>query len=287
MWIGVLYLIGASALFGCLPTVNKLLLLHGLTSGSLVFLTYLTVAAASGIALIIQKKFLRVPLKQCVTLMILGFLGMGATAYLLNLSYTFIPVGLSTMLHFSYPTLVVIITTFFFKEKFNTAKVYAILASFLGMFLIANLSGGGEQIGILFALTSGMTYALYIVGNDKGTVNRFPLLLKIFYASAGTACIFGIQTLGNISLPSAGIDIFLLFGVCGLGTLAAYYFLTKGIKLVGAVTASFFNMLEPIFSLLISTIVYQDALEIKSILGGILILSAVFIIAASPKLYQK
>lgn len=67
--------------------------------------------------------------------------------------------------------------------------------------------------------------------------------------------------------------------VSGIGNLGAFYFITAGIRRIGAPAASFVNMLEPITSVVVSTVIYQDHQGFKTICGMALILSSVLLVA--------
>lgn len=279
MAVGILALICASLILGSIPSANKYILLSGVSSGGIVFYSFLIVALGAALIILLTKKSLRVSMSQLVMLLVLGALGMGGTGFLLNLAYSFIPVGLATMLHFLYPSLVSIVMVVLFGQKMTYCKIGAIVISILGMFLIADLSGGIKLLGVIIALCSSCTYSFYMIGNEKGSINRLPLIVKLFYSSAGACIIFGIQSYTDLSIPHGSIVYLLLFGVCGLGSLLAFYLLTAGIKLIGASTASFFNMLEPVTSLVVSTLVYHDVPGIKTLLGCGLVLMSVLLVA--------
>ena len=109
MWQGIAALTAASLLLGIIPSLNKLILLDGMNSGSMVFFNYLTVMAVTGIVIALRRQSFRVTGKQLAILLFTGALGLGATGFLLNLAYDRIPVGLATMLHFLYPTVVSVV----------------------------------------------------------------------------------------------------------------------------------------------------------------------------------
>lgn len=280
MKMGIFALIGASVLLGVIPTANKYLLLSGMTSSQIVFYTYLMVALTAACLAKVRGESFHIRKSQFFKLFLLGAAGMGGTGYLLNQSYLLIPVGLATMLHFLYPTVVSMVMIGVYRERMTKGKMAAILASVAGMFFIADLSGGMKLAGVFFALCSSGTYAYYIIANDKGEINELPILIKLCYSAAGASIFCCFLCRGDLAIPSR-ISVYLaLFGICGLGFLSAFYLLTTGISSVGALMASFFNMLEPVVSLVVSTLMYQDNLQLKTGLGCMLVLLSVLFIAA-------
>lgn len=278
---GIFAMMGASIIMGSLPTVNKYILLSGLSSGCVIFYAMLTVTMGSAFIALLTKKSFRVSFKAFCMMFILGSLGMGGTGFLLNISYEYITVGLATMLHFMYPSLVCFLMIIMFHQKLTKFKVGAIVLSILGMFFILDLSGNVKFIGIIAAILSCISYAFYIIANDRGSINELPLIVKLFYLSLAGAIVFGIQTVasGNFDLPNNSFVYFQMFGLSGFGSLIAFYLLISGIKALGASTAAFFNMLEPITSLFVSILFFNDNMSIRTILGSILVVSSVLLIA--------
>ena len=282
MFLGILAVICASLLLGIIPSVNKLILLSGMTSGCIVFLTYLTSAAGMAVILFLRKESFRVRPIQFITLLFTGFAGLGMTGFLLNLAYELIPVGLATMLHFLYPSLVSIAMALFFHGRLTPLKTGAILFSIIGMLLIADLSGGLRPAGILIALCSSLTYAFYFIVNEKGCISGLPLTIKFFYVSVGSGLMFGALTFvrGEFSLPASLNTALELFLVVGLGSMLAFFLITLGIKKAGASTSSFLNMLEPITSLIVSCLLYKDYPSPLGFAGCGLVLLSVLLAAA-------
>lgn len=287
MKMGILALLSASVLLGIIPTANKYLLLSGMTSGQIVFYIYLMVAVSAGVLAKIRGEKFQVKKSQLFKMLLLGAAGMGGTGYLLNQSYLFIPVGLATMLHFLYPTVVSGIMIGIYKEKGTVGKIAAIFASITGMFFIADLSGGMKMAGIVFALCSSGTYAYYIIANEKGEINELSILIKLFYSALGATLVCFVFSGGVLKLPNKMEVFVVLFGICGLGFLTAFYLLAAGIKKVGALMASFFNMLEPIVSLSAGVLIYQEQLNRKVVFGCILVLLSVLLIAIDGANIQK
>lgn len=280
---GILCVLGASLIFGINPTGNKYVMLSGVSP---MCLTFYSAAILTLICLVLVKAksySLKIKWKDALYLGFLGSIGMGITSALISLAMESIPVGLATILHFLYPTLVSIAMVVFFRQKLTRWKLLAIACSIFGMLLITDLSGSGaiSLVGILLALCSSLTYSFYIIANDKGSVNQHPLLVKLVYSGLGSSLLFGTITVarGEVSLPGTTPAWVVMVACCGFGYMAAFYLINAGIKRIGASAASFVNMLEPVTSVVVSTLIYHYALEGRTILGMVLILSSVFLVA--------
>lgn len=280
---GILCVLGASLIFGVNPTGNKYVMLHGVAPLCVTFYSSAILTLICLALVRIKGYSLKIKWTQVLYLAFLGITGMGVTSALISLAMNHIPVGLATILHFLYPTIVSIAMVVFFRQKLTKWKIFAIICSIFGMLLITDMSHSGHIsiTGILLALCSSLTYSFYIIANDRGSVNELPLLVKLVYSGLGSSLLFGaISALrGEITLPNTLAAGMVMVCFCGFGYMTAYYLITAGIKRIGASAASFVNMLEPVTSVVVSTLIYRYALESRTILGMALILSSVFLVA--------
>lgn len=281
---GFACVVGASLLFGLVPTANKYVMLSGLSAECNTFWREVTICVLAFILAKWGKHQLRIGRKDALHLFFIGATGMGITNYLVSSACLYIPVGLATVLHFLYPTIVSIVMVARFGQRMTGLKVGAILCSIIGMVLIANLkSGGGPNLfGILFALASSLTYSFYIISNEQGNINRISLIVKLFYSALGSTIFFGVLCLSQkmLTFPSGMNAAVVQFCVSGVGSLGAFYLLTAGIRRIGASAASFINMLEPVTSLIVSALVYRDYPTPTVACGVFLVLCSVLFIAA-------
>ena len=286
---GILYIVGSSLVFGCLPTSNRYLVLNGIPPMCVTFYTQgiLTLIAAAAARL--RGDSLRIDRGSAVKLLLLGAVGMGATSFLINSATQSIPVGLATVIHFMYPTVVTVVMMTVFRQKATWCKLLAVVCSVSGMLLITNLEGGSVSLlGVLLAASSSLTYSYYMISNEKAGFVSLPLLTRLFYAGIGSTAVFGVLSAlsGNIRVPTKPGVLAVLFLISGAGNFIAHFLITKGTKLIGASTASFVNMLEPVTSVFVSLIVYHDVLRTNMVLGIVLILSSVLLVALDGKLLE-
>ena len=202
------------------------------------------------------------------------------TDYLLNVAYTMIPVGFTTMIHFFYPALVTMIMVILFKEKFTWKKLGAIVISIIGLALISGGDFSGNKIGIVIALITAFAYAFYMIANDKTSARNVPLMVRSFYLNLFvilTAIVTNVVTKKAV-MPEGVVNIGLSILV-GVMLCSAIVMLNAGISRLGAGKASFINMLEPITSLVVSTIVFKYTISVTAILGALLIIGSLILVA--------
>lgn len=278
---GILAIITASILFGITPSGNKYVLLSGMTSDCVLFYQVIVMIAGTALVMAVKHIPFRIPAKAAVKLLVLGVVGMGCTDFLLNSAYGYLQVSTVLMLHFMYPSIVLILSALVLRQRMTKFAVSAIVLSIAGLALITGKTGSIDPVGALCALGSALTYAIFAVANDQGDVNQYPLVVKLFYMSLGTSLVYGAKTIfsGNFSLPVNVKTAAILIGIVGMGSLLGFYFITAGIKIIGAGRAAFINMLEPITGVLGGVIIYHETLTSRAGIGCVCVLTAVLLVA--------
>ncbi|MBR5520665.1 MAG: DMT family transporter [Oscillospiraceae bacterium] len=264
---GVLAVVVASFLYGIMPVFTKRVLNEGMTSGAVVFYRLMFAAIFSFIALMVSKQDIHITRQQFLHLTIFGIIGFGATMAFLTVAYSLIPTGLATMLHFTYP-LFVTIAMAFFGDKPTKIRVISCLFALLGLALMADFSRL-SVMGILFAVTSGVTYACYVIANKKSSFANLPGMVIVFYVSVIAAVFFGLKAVvtKEFMLPVSMKSRIILMAIGLFCTVVTLFLLTYGIKTLGASRASVLNMLEPVISLVAGIIIYKEAVSLMGLLG--------------------
>ena len=130
-----------------------------------------------------------------------------------------------------------------------------------------------SMIGILLAISSGITYASYVIANKKLEFASLHGLVIVFYVSCFACVFFGIKAIitKEMMLPCSPLALVLLLIIAVFCTVTTLFLLTYGIKTLGAYTASMLNMLEPVIGLVAGMIVYKEMIPVKGVIGCVLI----------------
>jgi len=277
---GTLFCILAAVGFGILPTIQNELILHGIPRLSCILYSNTCMLAAA--LAVCGKKGLRarLPAAAAGKLALVGFMGMGLTPLLLTLAFAHIPVGTTTVIHFLYPTVVTVGSAVLFRKKLGGPALAAIFLSVAGMACISlpGGAGGGSGIGYLLALASSFTYAFYIMGPALFGTGELPMPVSLVYMAGGNVVIFLAVSLcgGGLALPQTP-------GMWGLAVVycvmmaGCFALLSCGIAMIGPVDASFSTLIEPVTSVVCSTLAYGDPLTVLSVLGFGLIFGSVWL----------
>ena len=314
--IGIIAVILASACYGITPILSNIALKGGLPvefvqkvfgssaeilcaneeralcNESVVGISMGIACIFSLILCLLTKKKLRITGKQTFQLSLFGGGALSATLLMITYAYLRIPAGLTIVINFTYPVFVLIALCLFFKEKFTPFKLIPLITAIIGIGLISgkSFSGSIDPVGILIALASGITYAIYFIAGKNSAYAPLETSVSNVYIT-GSACIICIAAAlitGRFALPADFFMWAVLILYSLLGYVIGLRLLLTGIKLLGSAAASALNTLEPVFVSLTSMIVFGETIGLLEGSGMVLVLaSAVTAILALKKNENK
>ena len=278
---GITY--GLNPLFG-IPLMND-----GASIDSILFFRYGFSVVLLAAFLILSRQSFKVTPKQLGILLILGLLYTSSSICLFE-SYKYIASGLATTLIFLYPVFVALIMVVL--RVYPTWQVWlAILATFVGVLILAQSDDTQtiDPIGVLLALGSGLSYAIFIViVNSSRIIRPISSTMLTFYSLSVGMVIFYINTLLSPNDLTTGINgssaWLCLVGLAILPTIISTATLALSTRKIGATKASVLGVFEPITAIMVGTIAFHEPLTPNIIVGiSIAIAAIIFMIMASKK----
>ena len=282
-FIGIAATLISSIYFGFMPLFMKTVYASGGNSFTAAFLrfalslpTLYIYHKARGISL----KITREEFKQILIITLCGYAG---TTILVFSAYNFIPSGLTTTIHFLYPTVTVAGLMIFYKEKIKGSKIFCVLLCLFGIIMFYNGDGSMSLIGVLMALGSAGTYGFYTIYLDKCILKDMEPTKRLFHMHWVGAVMMGI-----IGLVSGGFDF--VMAPLGWGIMILVATMTTfvgalgyqiGIKHIGSENTAMLSTFEPITSIVVGVLVYHEVMTFKIIIGCLAILASTIIIAKS------
>ena len=278
---GITY--GLNPLFG-IPLMND-----GASIDSILFFRYGFSVVLLAAFLILSRQSFKVTPKQLGILLILGLLYTSSSICLFE-SYKYIASGLATTLIFLYPVFVALIMVVL--RVYPTWQVWlAILATFVGVLILAQSDDTQtiDPIGILLALGSGLSYAIFIViVNSSRIIRPISSSMLTFYSLLVGMVIFYINTLLSPNDLTTGINgssaWLCLVGLAILPTIISTATLALSTRKIGATKASVLGVFEPITAIMVGTIAFNEPITTNIIVGiSIAIAAIIFMIMATQK----
>lgn len=271
----------SAVLFGMMAFFAKIVYANGGNALSVVFYRFFLALAPAFICLRVKGISLELTGRTAFKILLMTVFGYGGTAFLLFISYNFIPTGMATTIHFTYPVFVILGSILFLKERAEPKKLLCVALCMGGILLFYNGESGGSIAGLLLAFASGITYAFYILYLGHGSLGELPTMKLIFYmnlfASVIMLAVAGVAGQLTIGLTAAGWGamLFLSVVIC----LSAVLLFQTGVHSAGAQNAAILSTFEPITSLIMGAVFFHEALTIRSLAGSVLILISVVLVA--------
>ncbi len=278
---GYTFVIISAIIFGCMPLGAKYIYTEGVNSLSLVFLRNCLALPVLGLLAGKQESSLHIEKIDLLKISSLAVMGGCATPILLYSSYHYLASGTATVFHFIYPVLVVLGSILILREKGSKPVFLCVILCTVGIILFYNPQSGIHPGGSLLAIASGATYAAYIMllsrfKNDK--ISGFKLS---FYMSAvGSVILFIVCMISRqLTLPVTftGWTISIVFSL--ILSVGAVVLFQQGTRYIGGQRAAILSTLEPITSVLVGALVFQETINARTVLGTALVIIASILIA--------
>ncbi|NLC41009.1 MAG: EamA family transporter [Clostridiaceae bacterium] len=279
--VGISAALIAALMFGISPAIAKLAYEGGSNGMTMTFtrafmsLPFLFLIARR------QKISLKLTKQELPILIIVSIFGNFTTTLMLYSSFSYINVGMASVLHYFFPVFVVLVSILFFKEQTRWWKLFSLLLGFGGVLTFMGGARGGDLTGILLAVGSAISYAAMLISVERTGLSRLHCIKLTFYTNlivSPVAFIVGLagNTINLQMTTEAWIYSFvvsLMVGVVGF-TLLNY-----AIVKIGASSTSVISMAEPLSGVLFGFLILGEKLTLLNWLGCILIMAGVAMIS--------
>jgi drug/metabolite transporter (DMT)-like permease len=227
--------------------------------------------------------------KNLVYMIFLGIAGYYLSSYLDFSGLHYVTASLERLILFSYPTLVVLITAFIYRNRIPVRQVLAILITYFGIFLSffqnVNLSGqvNGFKGAILIA-GCAVTYAIYLVGSDK-MIPVFGSVKFTSYAMIIATCVIALhyslqETKPLFAYPAPVYRIGI--GMAILSTVLPSFMISEAIRKIGAPGVAIIGSIGPFATIILSAIFLGERITVFEGLGTMIVISGVLIVNLEP-----
>ena len=279
----------AAAAYGLNPLFAMPLYKFALTPVMVLFFRFLLASLMLLPILLLKRIPLKIDRKEAWASCLGGALMVGSS-FCLYSSFNHMDIGLAMTILFVYPVIVAVVMSVFFGEKISWSTVASILLALVGLVCITCIgkpprAGSITLTGVLLALGSSLSYALYIVAVRKTAMHNMPSEKLTFYTVVfGTPMFFVLVKFGMaLTVPTALSAWGYLLGVAFIPTIIALAFMAVSIDKVGATPTAILGVLEPVTGLLVGILLYGERLTIYSTLGIVLIFAAVMLVIAGDR----
>lgn len=214
----------------------------------------------------------------------LGFIGYYLASYFDFFGLKFISASLERLILFVYPTLVIIITVIFLKKKATRIQVYAIIVTYLGIFVAfaddLNFEGDNLWIGVGSIFLSALTYAFYLVGSGV-MIPKLGAVKFTAYAMTVSCIMVIIHYLitNTVEVLRQPWQVYALgFGMASISTVIPSFLISEAIRRLGASNFAIYGSIGPISTILLAIVFLGERIDFYQIIGTIVVIIGVSII---------
>lgn len=195
--------------------------------------------------------------------------------------YKYTTISNATLSYYFAPIFIAIFSSIILKEKLNLRKILCILGALVGLFLILKNGDTTDTSynhikGILYGLSGAVLYAIVVILNKqiKGIPTFNVTLIQLFMAGIVLLpFVFPENNLHTLDMKS--ILILSILGIIHTGIAYLLYF--SGIKDVEGQSIAILSYIDPIFAVIISSVILEETMGILQIIGGVLILGSTYL----------
>ena len=238
-----------------------------------------------GVALLIGCAIWLVPLRRAlsrrltrrtvvhgVVLGVLMFGGYGSQTF--GLQYT--TVAKSSLFTYSFALLTPLLQYLIARKRLAAGNLAGLAVVVAGMYLFASPAAGSLNLGDWATLGGAAVFAFYIVYLDRYSSEGDPVILTLLqFATTAALALVSSLVLERPRVDWNGHLFFAIGYLSILGSVVAVYVMSRFQKDTTPTKAVILYALEPIFSVAFGCLLLKEALDLKMIAGGLLILAGV------------
>jgi drug/metabolite transporter (DMT)-like permease len=225
--------------------------------------------------------------KQWLQLILLGLFGYYLSSWLDFEGLQYVSAGLERLILFLYPTFVVLINTFFFRQKITGTQKTALALTYTGIGiayfgeLSADTSNPNFFWGSLLIFICAVTYAVYLVGSGKLIPRIGASRFTVYSMLIATVCVFIHFVFKNnwTSLQQGGNRLWgysILLGI--IATVIPSFLFSAGMKRIGSNNVAIISSIGPVSTIVQAHFVLGEKIFALQIAGTILVIAGVLLI---------
>ncbi len=271
--------LASAASFGVMPVLTKVVYDDGAEPVGVLWVRF-TLAALALLALARLRGQALPRGRPLAALAALGGIGYVGQALLYFFALERISAGLTSLLLYFYPVLVVLLGAALVRRWPRPLAGVCVAGATLGTVLTIGPVEGGQGVGVALGLGSALAYALYILAGSRVTgVASFASAATVITAGAGTLGLLALLT--RPQLPGSMTAWLALLGVALFGTVIAVSTFFAALALLGPSDTAVVSTVEPVVSIGVAALVLGERLSPLQLAGGVVVLLAVGVLARS------
>lgn len=177
-------------------------------------------------------------------------------------------------------------------EKLSKKMVIALVCALIGTVLLVGFdSVEGERgellLGVVYALTAAITYALVIVCGRFLAAKYHPLQVTSVGFGAGTLVLLIVNLIVGINPVETAQGWLLIVYLGVVPSALGYLLLQMGLRTVSATAASILSLLEPTVAAALAWVLFGERLATSGIAGAALLMVSIFLLTTDKQATEQ
>lgn len=238
-------------------------------------------------AVFVNPDWLRIRKKDFPFFAIYGLLSVSLCFLLFFYAIKYTTVATATILLYTYPAFVIILSPLVLGEKLTRAKILALLLTFFGCILVIQVYDPAQfklnWRGISYGLGAGLGAGLYSIFGKKGVSRYSPYTVVMYALGFGgffLLLIKGTRNLISVSYPM--ITWLWILSLAIVSTLLGYSLYTRGLKYLEAGRAGIACTWEVVVASILAFMIFGETLSALQIAGACLIFVGIIVVRIHP-----
>lgn len=223
--------------------------------------------------------------KDYLWILLFGFIGYYLASLFDFLGLEFLSASMERIILFIYPTLVLLLSALFLKNKIQRLQIIAVIITYLGVVLafsgeLSQKQDSNTYMGGVYILLSALTYAGYLVGS-QWLIPKFGVGTFTSYAMiVSCICILGHYYLvdGTPFWVFPRAVYYYGIAIAVFSTIIPSYLVSSAIQKLGASDFAILAGLGPVSTVVLAHIFLNETLNWQQTLGSVVVIIGVTII---------
>jgi drug/metabolite transporter (DMT)-like permease len=208
-------------------------------------------------------------------------LALGVVYTLMTLCYfvslRYLTAGLATIVLYTYPAMVVVLSAVALGEAVTARKVAALGLATAGVALVVwTDTAGSEPLGVVLALTAAAFYAVYTTGSRYVVPASTPtgVMVGVLVGTTLSMTAYAV-VVGGLRLPAGATEWGIVLGIAVVSTVVPHLLFYEGVSRLEAGRVGVVSTVEPVVTVLLGAALLGEPLTVFVALGGALVLGGV------------
>lgn len=228
-----------------------------------------------------------------VKVFFLGLLGYYLASYLDFAGLHYVSASLERLILFVYPTMVLLISAVFLKQRASNEQKLAVFITYFGVMMAfyknTSVNGSNIYLGAAMIFVSALSYAIFLVGSGS----LIPRLgTKLFTSLA--MIVSTIASLSHFAIVE-GVNLFafarevyfLALAMAIISTVIPSFLIAEAIKQLGANNVAIIGSFGPISTIVLAAIFLGERISVFQAFGTLIVISGVLLLANNNKVKPK